>query len=77
MKYRNVIKEFMVKDVVIDGESKYNFVYVNYYLIFKDVFVLCLFGIVYWMKIYVIYIERYIFFICCNNWYKNELWNVK
>lgn len=46
MKYKNVIKEFVVKDVVIYGESKYNFVYVNYYLVFKDLFVLCLFGMV-------------------------------
>lgn len=47
MKYRNVTKELMVKDVVIDGESKYNSAYVNYHLSFKDVSALCLFGTAY------------------------------
>lgn len=44
MKYKNDTKEFVVKDVVIYGESKYNSAYVNYHLVFKDLSVLCLFG---------------------------------
>lgn len=67
MKYKNVTKELVVKDVVIYGESKYNSAYVNYHLVLK----ICLSCAC--LERQIITAEReHTFPSCCNNWYKNE-----